>query len=170
MILRLWIPSVYITSVYLFGKLQIVFSTYHATHLHILRYTFNCMKMKTSCIPPAAVGVVPAFIGRILTSRYLTLFLFPNYLSLSHHVPTVLHMSNRRLFVLLQVKFYWGTGAITPYGRDYVSAQWVGKLMGPSTETFTLYLRADDAARLYIDHELVIDAWEGNSPVFPVAA
>ncbi|CAM9356761.1 unnamed protein product, partial [Laminaria digitata] len=60
-----------------------------------------------------------------------------------------------------QVKFNWGTGAITPYGRDYVSARWQGKLLSPSSETFTLYLRADDAARLYIDHELVIDAWEG---------
>lgn len=60
-----------------------------------------------------------------------------------------------------QVKFNWGTGAITPYGRDYVSARWQGKLLSPSSETFTLYLRADDAARLYIDHQLVIDAWEG---------
>lgn len=34
--------------------------------------------------------------------------------------------------------------------------------MGPSSETFTLHLRADDAAILYIDHELVIDAWEGT--------
>ncbi|CAM9116620.1 unnamed protein product, partial [Sphacelaria rigidula] len=63
-----------------------------------------------------------------------------------------------------EVKFYWGTGAITPYGRDYVSAQWVGKLLGPSTETFTVYLRADDAARLYIDHELIIDTWEDTLP------
>lgn len=61
----------------------------------------------------------------------------------------------------VQVKFNWGTGAITPYGRDYVSARWQGKLLSPSSETFKLYLRADDAARLYVDHELVIDAWEG---------
>lgn len=63
------------------------------------------------------------------------------------------------------MKFDWGTGAITPYGRDYVSAQWHGKLLAPSSDTFTLYLKADDATRLYIDHELVIDAWEGAGVV-----
>ncbi|CAM9348575.1 unnamed protein product, partial [Discosporangium mesarthrocarpum] len=60
-----------------------------------------------------------------------------------------------------EIKFSWGTGSITPYGRDYVSIRWEGKLLAPSTETFTLYLRADDAARLYLDHVLLIDAWEG---------
>lgn len=60
------------------------------------------------------------------------------------------------------MKFNWGTGAITPYGRDYISARWTGKLLSHSTETYTVYLRADDAARLYIDHELVVDAWEGD--------
>lgn len=63
---------------------------------------------------------------------------------------------------IFQVKFNWGTGAITPYGRDYVSARWHGKLLAPSTEAFTLYVKADDAARLYVDHVLVIDAWEGG--------
>lgn len=62
----------------------------------------------------------------------------------------------------IQVNFNWGTGAVTPYGRDHVSVRWEGKLMAPSSETFTLYLRADDAAVLSIDHEVVIDAWEGT--------
>lgn len=43
-----------------------------------------------------------------------------------------------------------------------MSARWRGKLLAPSSETFTLYVKADDGARLYVDHELVIDAWEGN--------
>lgn len=43
-----------------------------------------------------------------------------------------------------------------------MSARWEGKLLAPSSETFTLYVKADDAARLYVDHELVIDAWEGR--------
>lgn len=59
------------------------------------------------------------------------------------------------------MNFNWGTGAITPYGRDYVSARWQGKLLAPASENFTLYIKADDAARLYVDHELVIDGWEG---------
>ncbi|CAM9122957.1 unnamed protein product, partial [Choristocarpus tenellus] len=61
-----------------------------------------------------------------------------------------------------EIKFDWGTGSITPYGRDYVSVRWVGKLLAPSTETFTFYLRADDAARLYVDHELLINTWDGT--------
>lgn len=43
-----------------------------------------------------------------------------------------------------------------------MSARWRGKLLAPSSETFTLYIKADDGARLYVDHELVIDAWEGK--------
>lgn len=47
-----------------------------------------------------------------------------------------------------------------------MSARWQGKLLAPSSETFTLYVRADDAARLYVDHELVIDAWEGEDLLY----
>lgn len=66
------------------------------------------------------------------------------------------------MFTTTQVKFDWGSGAITTYGRDHISVRWRGKLRAPSTETFTIYLRADDAARLFVDHKLVIDAWEGE--------
>jgi len=61
------------------------------------------------------------------------------------------------------INFDWGTGAITKYGRDFVSARWHGKLVPPTTELYTLYLSADDGARLWIDHELIIDTWESNS-------
>ncbi len=40
-----------------------------------------------------------------------------------------------------QVSFDWGVGAITTYARDYVSVRWTGKLLSPSTETFTLIIR-----------------------------
>lgn len=103
-----------------------------------------------------------AVVSACMKNRYMPCDVF----NLFSHVNSVVYfMSTVFVFLyclLQQVKFNWGTGAITPYGRDYVSAQWMGKLKGPSTETFTIYLRADDAARLYIDHELVIDAWEGN--------
>jgi hypothetical protein len=59
--------------------------------------------------------------------------------------------------------FDWGTGTLTRFGRDYVSARWVGKVVSPSSELYTLYLYADDGARLWIDHELVIDAWDASS-------
>ena len=56
--------------------------------------------------------------------------------------PTVLRIDPR-------VDFDWGSGAVTPYGRDYVSARWTGKLKPPATEEFTLYAFFDDGARVY---------------------
>lgn len=58
------------------------------------------------------------------------------------------------------IKFDWGYGAITPYGRDYVSIRWSGKLIADFDEIYTFYLHADDGVRLFLDHELVIDAWD----------
>jgi hypothetical protein len=43
-----------------------------------------------------------------------------------------------------------------------VSARWVGKIVAPTTELYTLYLFADDGARLWLDHEMLIDAWDGR--------
>eukprot|EP00953_Heterococcus_sp_UTEX-ZZ885_P018963 10595-Heterococcus_DN1.PRE.1 len=61
-----------------------------------------------------------------------------------------------------QINFNWGTGAITPYGRDYVSARWTGKLLAPATETYTINGSADDAFRVYLNHTLILDTWEGQ--------
>ena len=58
------------------------------------------------------------------------------------------------------VNFDWGTGALTTYGRDYVSIRWSGKVVATTTEEYTFYLEADDGVRLWLDHELVLDAWE----------
>ncbi|CAM9130727.1 unnamed protein product, partial [Phaeothamnion confervicola] len=58
------------------------------------------------------------------------------------------------------IRFDWGAGLITPYGRDYVSVRWTGKLLAPTTENVTFHLIADDGARLYVDHVLVVDAWD----------
>ena len=66
------------------------------------------------------------------------------------------------------VSFDWGVGAVTTYARDYVSARWSGKLRAPSSETFTLYVQADDGVRLYVDHVLLVDTWD--SPVAEMRA
>jgi len=58
------------------------------------------------------------------------------------------------------IQFNWGTGLITKYGRDYVSVRWSGKLYPLTTEIYTLYLFADNGARLFLDHILLIDSWE----------
>ncbi|CAN0516965.1 unnamed protein product, partial [Scytosiphon promiscuus] len=39
--------------------------------------------------------------------------------------------------------------------------RWQGKLLAPTSETFTLFVRAQGGVRLFIDHRVVIDAWEG---------
>jgi hypothetical protein len=59
-----------------------------------------------------------------------------------------------------ELNFDWGTGLITPYGRDYVSGRWNGKILPPVTETFTFFLYADNAVRMWLDHTLVIDTWD----------
>jgi hypothetical protein len=58
------------------------------------------------------------------------------------------------------INFDWGSGVITPFGRDYISARWWGKVQPLTSELYTFYLLADDGARLYVDHNLVIDLWD----------
>ena len=57
------------------------------------------------------------------------------------------------------INFRWGDGPLTPYGRDFVSIRWWGKIQPTTTEEYTFFVKADDGFRLYIDHELLIDAW-----------
>lgn len=57
------------------------------------------------------------------------------------------------------LSFDWGSGAVTPFGRDYVSARWVGKLVAPATERFTFFVTADDGVRVWVNHTMVVDAW-----------
>eukprot|EP00956_Cyclotella_meneghiniana_P028689 scaffold67661_cov136-Cyclotella_meneghiniana.AAC.1 len=40
-----------------------------------------------------------------------------------------------------------------------ISARWWGKVLPTTTELYTFYLIADNGARLYVDHNLVIDLW-----------
>jgi hypothetical protein len=53
------------------------------------------------------------------------------------------------------VDFAWGTGLITPYGRDYVSIRFQGKVVAPSTEIYTLIVDADEGVRMWWNHTLV---------------
>ena len=43
-----------------------------------------------------------------------------------------------------------------------------GKLLAPSTEVFDLFIKAQEGIRLFLDHKLVIDAWEGMCYVLGV--
>lgn len=61
------------------------------------------------------------------------------------------------------INFDWGSGPITPYGRDFVGVRWWGKIRPTTNEDYTFYVIADDAVRVYVNHMLLIDAWEDDS-------
>jgi PA14 domain./Fibronectin type III domain./Filamin/ABP280 repeat. len=60
------------------------------------------------------------------------------------------------------INFNWETGWIFSSARDFVSIRWWGKIRPESSGEFLFYLRADDGARLFIDHVLIIDCWNGS--------
>ena len=68
------------------------------------------------------------------------------------------------------INFNWGSGLITQYGRDYVSARWHGKVKPATSENYTFYAYADDGVRMWIDHVKIIDSWDvsGNETVATV--
>jgi ferric-dicitrate binding protein FerR (iron transport regulator) len=63
-----------------------------------------------------------------------------------------------------KVDFDWGKGSPDPaLGPDKFSARWTGWVEAEHTERYTFYVIADEGARLWIDGNLVIDAWKNAS-------
>ena len=72
------------------------------------------------------------------------------------------YLSEERLNIIRTdalVNFTWQEGAITTFGRDYVSARWEGYVMPSFSEAYTFWIDADDHARLWVDGILLIDSW-----------
>ncbi|HET7580437.1 MAG TPA: GH92 family glycosyl hydrolase [Bacillales bacterium] len=64
-----------------------------------------------------------------------------------------------------QIYFNWGGGSPgSGVNSDRFSARWTGNLTVPVSGTYEFFLRSDDASRLYIDGNLVIDNWGDHSP------
>jgi hypothetical protein len=61
------------------------------------------------------------------------------------------------------IDFNWVHDKITPDAASYVGITWKGFVQPASSGTFTIYCTADDAARVYIDNILVVDAWRQTS-------
>ncbi|KAF4031960.1 Fibronectin type III domain [Phytophthora infestans] len=59
-----------------------------------------------------------------------------------------------------QLNFDWGQGAISNYGRDYISIRWFGKLSVPTTDTYVLYVSSSEGVRVWLNHQLRVDTWE----------
>ena len=60
------------------------------------------------------------------------------------------------------IDFDWQNGLITPYGRDFVSVRWKGKVQTEMSENFTFHVECDDGVRLWVNHEKLIDAWDNE--------
>ncbi|HEV2864282.1 MAG TPA: glycoside hydrolase family 3 C-terminal domain-containing protein, partial [Pyrinomonadaceae bacterium] len=63
-----------------------------------------------------------------------------------------------------QLNFDWFTDPPVPeLPMDNFSARWTGRLTAPTSGTYQLGARADDAVRVYVDDQLFIDAWRDGS-------
>jgi beta-glucosidase len=63
-----------------------------------------------------------------------------------------------------QINFDWFTNApVDELPLDNFSARWTGRITAPTSGTYELGIRADDAARLYLDDQLFLDGWRDGS-------
>src|SRR5205814_1915739 len=62
------------------------------------------------------------------------------------------------------VNFNWGTGSPSPLiGPDTFSALWTGQVLPQYTQTYIFYTTSDDAVRLYVNNQLLIDNFTGHA-------
>ncbi|GAB4410481.1 MAG: hypothetical protein OHK0039_14920 [Bacteroidia bacterium] len=62
------------------------------------------------------------------------------------------------------IDFYWGSGSPSPsvaYGT--YSVVWEGEIEAPVSETFTFTTTTDDGVRLWVNNQLIVDAWQNQS-------
>ena len=58
-----------------------------------------------------------------------------------------------------ELNFKWNS-FITPTGKDYISVRWTGYVQPAFSEVYTIYTQVNDGAKVWIDGELLIDAFE----------
>ena len=62
-----------------------------------------------------------------------------------------------------RIDFNWGRYKPTPeLSENNFSVRWTGKLTPPESGKYTLGFTADDGARLYLDGQLLVEAWSNN--------
>jgi len=63
------------------------------------------------------------------------------------------------------VNFNWGTGSPgTGIGTDNFSARWTGRLIVPTTGSYTFSTISDDGVRLWVNGSQVINNWTDHAP------
>jgi hypothetical protein len=59
------------------------------------------------------------------------------------------------------IYFSWSKeDSLTPTGKDYISIRWTGFILPSFTEQFTFTIEANDGVRLWVNNELLIDAFD----------
>lgn len=62
------------------------------------------------------------------------------------------------------VNFDWKSGSPDPrIGADSFSARWTGQVRSAYSEEYTFNVQADNAARLWVNGQLLVDQWSGGS-------
>jgi len=62
-----------------------------------------------------------------------------------------------------QINFDWSRGRPAPeVNEDGFSVRWTGKFTPPEAGQYQLGAMADDGVRVYLDGQLLVDAWTGN--------
>jgi hypothetical protein len=56
------------------------------------------------------------------------------------------------------INFDWQLGTPVSF-TDQFSVRWTGRIAPPHTQDYTFYARSDDGCRVWLDNELIIDAW-----------
>jgi hypothetical protein len=63
------------------------------------------------------------------------------------------------------IDFDWGQASPDPsMGADGFSIRWTGEVLAQYSETYTFYTLTDDGVRLWVNNQLVVNHWMGQSP------
>lgn len=62
-----------------------------------------------------------------------------------------------------QVNFNWGGSPISGIGADTFSVRWTGKVTPKFSQKYTFYIKNNDGARLWVNHQLLVDHWSAHS-------
>ncbi len=105
-------------------------------------------------INSSAIGV-----GAGLTGEYWTNTTSAAFTNLAFNVPPTLTRTDA------VVNFHWNTNGPDPrIGQTVFTARWVGSVEPQYNETYTFSVTADDGVRLWVNGQLLVDAWLDQAP------